>query len=117
VGLLLAVVGVYGVMAQLAADRAREMGIRIALGARAGQVQWIVVRRGIRLVAVGVGAGLVGALGATRAVTAMLYGVGAWDPLTFIVVSVALIITAVVASWVPAFRVSRADPVGALRQE
>jgi predicted permease len=117
VGLLLAVVGVYGVMAQLAADRAREMGIRIALGARAGQVQWIVVRRGIRLVAVGVGAGLVGALGATRAVTAMLYGVGAWDPLTFIVVSAALVVTAVLASWVPAFRVSRADPVGALRQE
>jgi predicted lysophospholipase L1 biosynthesis ABC-type transport system permease subunit len=117
VGMLLAIVGVYGVMAQLAADRAREMGIRIALGARAGQVQWIVVRRGIRLVAIGVAAGLGAAMIATRAVTAMLYGVGAWDPATFLVVSVALVVTAVVASWVPAFRVSRADPVGALRQE
>ncbi len=86
VGLLLSVVGVYGVMAQLAADRAREMGIRVALGARAGQVQWLVVRRGLRLVAIGVAIGLVSAIAPTRAVSALLYGVGALDPLTFTVV-------------------------------
>jgi predicted permease len=115
VGLLLSVVGVYGVMAQLAADRAREMGIRVALGARAGQVQWLVVRRGLRLVAIGVGVGLVAAVLATRAVSALLYGVGALDPLTFTMVPVLLVITALVATWLPARRASRADPVGVMR--
>jgi ABC-type antimicrobial peptide transport system permease subunit len=115
VGLLLSVVGVYGVMAQLAADRAREMGIRVALGARAGQVQWLVVRRGLRLVAIGVAIGLVSAIAATRAVSALLYGVGALDPLTFTVVPAILVTTALVATWVPARRASRADPVGVMR--
>jgi ABC-type antimicrobial peptide transport system permease subunit len=115
VGLLLSVVGVYGVMAQLAADRAREMGIRVALGARAGQVQWLVVRRGLRLVAIGVGVGLAAAVLATRAVSALLYGVGALDPLTFTLVPVLLVITALVATWLPARRASRADPVGVMR--
>jgi predicted permease len=116
VGLALAIVGVYGVMAQIAAGRAREMGIRLALGARAGQVQWLVVRRGLGLVLGGVGAGLAAAFIATRAVRALLYGVGAWDPATFVVVPVLLILTAIVATWIPALRASRTDPVGALRE-
>jgi len=116
VGLALAVVGVYGVMAQIAADREREMGIRLALGARAVQVQWLVVRRGLGLVAVGIGTGLAGAVVATSGVRALLFGVGAWDPATFVAVPLILAITAVIATWIPARRVSRADPVGALRE-
>ncbi len=115
VGLALAVVGVYGVMAQLAADRAREMGIRVALGARAGQVQWLVVRRGLRVVGIGIAVGLAAAVTATRAVSALLYGVGALDPLTFTLVPALLVITALVATWLPARRASRADPVGVMR--
>ena len=96
VGLVFAVVGVYGVMAQLAADREREMGIRVALGARAAQVQWLVVRRGLaardgrrrrrpRR----------GASSRRARVRALLFGVGAWDPATFVAVPLILIVTAV----------------------
>jgi putative ABC transport system permease protein len=115
VGLALAVVGVYGVMAQLAADRAREMGIRVALGARAGQVQWLVVRRGLQLVSIGIAAGLVAGVLATRAVSALLYGIGSLDPLTFTLVPALLVITALLATWVPARKASRADPVEVMR--
>jgi ABC-type lipoprotein release transport system permease subunit len=74
-----------------------------------------VVRRGLRLVAIGVSVGLVAAVLATRAVGALLYGVGALDPLTFTLVPVLLVITALVATWLPARRASRADPVGVMR--
>jgi ABC-type lipoprotein release transport system permease subunit len=73
------------------------------------------VRRGLRLVAIGVGVGLAAAVLATRAVSALLYGVGALDPLTFTLVPVLLVITALVATWLPARRASRADPVGVMR--
>jgi putative ABC transport system permease protein len=117
VGLALAVVGVYGVMAQMARRRVREMGIRLALGAQANDVRWLVVRNGLRLVIVGLVVGTVGALAATRAMQVMLFGVAPRDPLTFVSVPVVLVLTALVATWVPATYASRADPATALRAE
>jgi putative ABC transport system permease protein len=117
VGLALAVVGVYGVMAQMARRRVREMGIRLALGAQANDVRWLVVRNGLRLVMIGLVIGLAGAFAATRTMQAMLFGVAPKDPLTFIAVPALLILTALVATWVPASYASRADPATALRTE
>jgi len=116
-GFLLAVVGVYAVMAQLGRRRTREMGIRLALGARMGEVQWLVVRHGLRLVIVGLAIGLAGALAATRAIRALLFEITPGDPVTFLSGCVLLAFTALVASWLPAARASRADPAGALRAE
>ena len=117
VGATLAVVGVYGVLAQVVRQRTREMGIRIALGARTGDVQWLVVRHGLVLAGVGLGIGAAAALGATRVVRGLLYGIPAVDPVTFAVAVGALGVTVVAASWLPARRASRADPAVALRAE
>jgi putative ABC transport system permease protein len=117
VGLALAIVGVYGVMAQVARRRTREMGIRIALGARATHVQWLIVRHGLRLVLVGLTLGTAGALGATRAMRALLYEVAPSDPLTFLTVPLLLVIAALGASWLPAARASHADPAHTLRTD
>ncbi len=117
VGLALAVVGVYGVMAHMARRRVREMGIRLALGAQANDVRWLVVRNGVRLVVIGLVIGTAGALVATRTMQAMLFGVAPKDPLTFVAVPVLLILTALVATWMPATYASRADPATALRAE
>ncbi|HXI20564.1 MAG TPA: FtsX-like permease family protein, partial [Gemmatimonadales bacterium] len=116
VGLALAAVGVYGVMAQLARGRVREIGIRVALGARTGQVQWLVVRRGLRLIAIGLGLGLVAALATTRLMTALLYQTSPSDPPTFLAVPALLALTGLAACWLPALRASRANPVVALRE-
>jgi predicted permease len=117
VGLVLAVVGVYGVMAQLVRARTREMGIRAALGAPARSVQWIVVRHGIALACVGVAVGLAAALASTRALLALLYQVDPIDPLTFAATPVLLVAAAVAAAWIPAWRASRVDPMETLRTE
>jgi predicted permease len=117
VGLALAVVGVYGVMAHMARRRVREMGIRLALGAQANDVRWLVVRNGVRLVVIGLVIGTAGALVATRTMEAMLFGVAPKDPLTFVAVPVVLILTALLATWMPATYASRADPATALRAE
>jgi predicted permease len=117
VGLALAIVGVYGVMAQMARRRVREMGIRLALGAQANDVRWLVVRNGLRLVVAGLALGTAAALVATRALEAMLYGVAPKDPLTFVAVPLVLVLTAVAATWIPASFASRADPATALRSE
>jgi len=117
VGLALAVVGVYGVMAQMARRRVREMGIRLALGAQANDVRWLVVRNGLRLVTVGLVIGTAGAFAATRTMQTLLFGVAPKDPLTFIAVPALLVLTAVVATWIPASYASRADPATALRTE
>jgi predicted permease len=116
-GLLLAVIGVYGVLAQVARRRTREMGIRIALGAPAAQVRWMVVRHGLTLVATGVGIGVSVALVVTRGLGALLYHVAPVDPVTFVAVPLLLAITGVAAAWVPALQASRADPAVALRAE
>jgi len=117
VGLALAVVGVYGVMAQMARRRVREMGIRLALGAQANDVRWLVVRNGLRVVITGLAVGVVTALVVTRAMSAMLYGVAPKDPVTFVSVPLVLVLTAVAATWIPATVASRADPATALRSE
>ena len=117
VGLLLAVVGVYGVMAQLVRHRRREMGIRLALGAQVPQVRWLVVQQGLRLVAIGLVTGTAGALLATRVVRVLLFGVEPADPVTFVVVPAVLAVTGLAASWLPARQASRADPAGVLRAE
>ena len=117
VGLTLAVVGVYGVIAQLTRRRTREMGIRIALGAPQSRVRWLVVRHGLRLVSIGVAAGLIAALVATRGLASLLFHVAPVDPLTFAVVPVLLLLTGVVAAWLPARQAERADPVLALRDD
>lgn len=116
-GLLLAAIGVYGVMAHLARSRVREMGIRIALGAAASNVRWLVVREGLQLSAIGLIIGLgVGAI-ANRAIRALLYQVTPGDPATAVAVSAVLLATAVAATWLPAARAGRADPMETLRTE
>jgi len=117
VGLALAVVGVYGVMAQLAQRRTREMGIRLALGAPARAVRWLIVRHALGMVVPGLVIGTVAALLATRALRSVLYQVAPSDPLTFVAVPLALAVSALVASWMPAAQVSRADPAQALHVE
>ena len=117
VGLLLAVIGVYGVLGQVARRRTREMGIRIALGAPVSGVRWIVVRHGLRLVASGLVVGIVVAVAATRGLAALLYHVAPADPVTFVTVPIVLALTGVAAAWIPAVQASRADPAIALRAE
>jgi len=116
-GLILSTVGVYGVIAQLARRRTREMGIRIALGAAAGQVQWLVVNQGLKLVTWGVLLGTVAALLVTRALRSVLFGVSPTDPITFLTVTLILAAAALLASWLPAARASRTDPASTLRFE
>ena len=117
VGVALAVVGVYGVMAQMARRRLHEMGIRLALGAQANDVRWLVVRNGLRLVTTGLAIGVAAAFVATRTLQTLLFGIAPTDPMTFILVPAALVITGLIAAWVPAAYASRADPATALRAE
>jgi ABC-type antimicrobial peptide transport system permease subunit len=117
VGLLLAVIGVYGVLGQVARRRTREMGIRIALGSPIGSVRWLVVRHGLGLVVAGLAIGVSVAFVATRGLGALLYHVAPADPVTFIAVPLLLTLTGVAAAWLPALQASRADPAVALRSE
>jgi ABC-type antimicrobial peptide transport system permease subunit len=117
VGLLLAVIGVYGVLGQVARRRTREMGIRIALGSPIGSVRWLVVRHGLGLVLVGLAIGVSAALLATRGLAALLYHVAPVDPVTFLAVPLLLALTGIAAAWIPALQASRADPAHALRSE
>jgi ABC-type antimicrobial peptide transport system permease subunit len=116
VGLLLAVVGLYGVVSYSASRRSREIGIRLALGAHAAQVQRMIVREGLRLTLVGVAIGLVLAAALTRLLVRFLFGVSPLDGMTFVAMSVAFVGVAGVASWVPARRASGVDPMVVLRE-
>ncbi|HEU4455002.1 MAG TPA: ABC transporter permease [Longimicrobium sp.] len=111
----LAVIGVFGVMAYVVAQRTREMGLRMALGARPRDVLWMVARQALALSAVGIVVGLGGALAATRLLRSQLHGVSATDPTTFVAVAVAFAGAALLAGLLPARRASRVDPMTALR--
>ncbi len=116
VALVLSAVGVYGVLSYWVSQRTHEIGIRIALGADRASVVGFVIRRGMGLAALGAGIGLAAALAATRVLDNVLFDIEATDPLTFAAVAGLLLSTAFVACWLPAFRASRLDPIGALRE-
>jgi putative ABC transport system permease protein len=115
--LTLAAVGIYGVLSYLVSQRTREIGLRIAVGARRGEVMRLVLRRGLGLALLGVGVGLAAALLAGRLMEGILYGVPPRDPATFLVVPLVLTAVAFAASLVPALRATRVDPIVALRAE
>ncbi len=115
--MVLAMIGLYGVMSHLVTQRTREIGVRVALGAAARDVLGLVLRQGVRLALLGVGVGLVAALLLTRVMRSMLFGVGVRDPVTFVVMPVLLLGVAALASWLPARRATRVDPIEALRAE
>jgi putative ABC transport system permease protein len=115
--LLLAIVGVHGVLSYTVARRTREIGIRMALGADRARVRSLVLTQGARLIALGLTLGILGALGLSRFLRSMLYGVGRADPITLAGVVLILGGVALLASWLPARRAARLDPVIALRTE
>ena len=117
VALLLSIVGLYGMLAYAVTQRSREMGIRIALGAKPGSVFRLVIRQGMVLVALGVLLGIGGALGATQLLTAQLYAVAPTDPAVFVGVAIALTLAGLAACVIPARRATRADPIAAFRLE
>jgi ABC-type antimicrobial peptide transport system permease subunit len=117
VALVLGAVGVYGVMSSLVARRTREMGIRLALGARPGQVAGLVLKNTLTLTALGVGIGLILAFALSRALSGMLYGVAPTDPVTFVGVPLVLAAVALIAALVPIRRATRVDANSVLRHE
>jgi ABC-type antimicrobial peptide transport system permease subunit len=117
VALALAVIGIYGVLAYSVRARRRELGIRMALGARDGQVVGLVVRQGLRLAGVGLSVGLLVAWFASRVLATLLYGISLSDPLSYGIVCCALLAAATLASWLPARGAAAIDPVIAMRGE
>jgi putative ABC transport system permease protein len=115
--LLLSSVGIYGVLSYMVAQRTRDIGIRMALGASEDRIVWDVLGFGVRLAALGLAMGLAGALAATRLLSSLLYGVRPTDAITFAVVSLLLLLVALIASYLPARRATRIDPLIALRHD
>jgi ABC-type antimicrobial peptide transport system permease subunit len=110
-------VGIYGIMAYSVANRRNEIGIRMALGAQPGQVRGMILRESTWLAAVGIVVGVGAALGLTRLVKSMLYGIQPWDPATLAGGVLILLIVALAAGWIPARRAARVQPMDALRHE
>jgi putative ABC transport system permease protein len=115
--LVLAAIGIYGLMAYSVELRTQEIGIRMALGAEAGNVRNMIVLQGMRLVWIGAAIGLAAAFGLTSLIAGFLFGVKAWDPLAFTTVPIVLAAVALFAVWLPARRATRIDPLNALRYE
>ena len=115
--LVLAAVGIYGVMAHTVAQRNREMGVRLALGASHGAILRQVLHDGFRMAATGIGLGVAGALVLTRLLESLLYGVSPTDPFTFSAVIVTIAVVATIACYIPARRAMRVDPLEALKAE
>ncbi|HKQ91964.1 MAG TPA: FtsX-like permease family protein, partial [Blastocatellia bacterium] len=117
VALLLAAIGLYGVMSYAVAERTREIGLRVALGAEPLDLKLMILRQGLRLSLGGAALGLAGALGLARLLRSQLYDVSATDPLTFGAVALSLIVVALLACWIPARRATKVDPMVALRRD
>jgi putative ABC transport system permease protein len=117
IALLLAAVGLYGVLAFSVSQRSREIGIRLALGAQRAHVLRLVLRQGMALVLAGTAIGLVGALALARLLGSLLFEIKPNDPTTFAVVPLVLAATALIACWIPARRAARVDPIESLRTE
>jgi ABC-type antimicrobial peptide transport system permease subunit len=115
--LILAAIGIYGLMAYSVEQRTQEMGIRMALGADRSRIRSLVVWHGMRLAIVGIVIGIGAAFGLTRFIASFLFGVKTWDPLVFVTVPIILGVVALLAVWMPATRASRLDPQQALRIE
>ncbi len=115
--LLLAAVGLYGVMSYAVAQRTREIGIRVALGAEPRDLKLMILRNGLRLSLCGITIGLAGAFGLARLLQSLLYDVSATDPLTFGAIALSLVVVALLACWIPARRATKVDPIVALRCE
>ena len=115
--LLMAAIGIYGLMAYTVQQRTQELGVRMALGAQASNIRNMVIRQGMVLAAIGVVLGIGGSLGLTRFLASFLFGVQALDPLAFIATPVLLTAVAFLAVWIPALRATRVSPMTALRFE
>ena len=115
--LLLAAIGIYGVVSYSVSQRTREIGVRMALGAGRSEVLHLIIRQGLLLTVVGLSIGLVGALVLMRALASLVFGVGLADPVTFVVVCLTVGCTALFATYIPARRATRLEPIFALRNE
>ena len=114
--LFLGMVGLYGILSSMVAERTRELGIRMALGAKPARVRRMVVVQGMRVVVAGVIVGIVGVLAGARALESLLYGVRALDAATLAMTALVMLLVGAAASWVPAYRASRVDPVETLTE-
>jgi ABC-type antimicrobial peptide transport system permease subunit len=116
IALALAVIGIYGVMSYLVSQRTREIGIRLALGARGADILRLVVGNGVRLIAIGIGIGVAAAVALQRLVSTLLFGVTAADAAAVVAIGI-LAVVALIACYLPALRATRVDPLRALRYE